>query len=127
VNPPPRTPGRRIEDYDWRIRAPRWVLITVIFLLLGVMPSFGMLVGWNVREHVKRTEATAAKVTNIDERMRALEQLMPRVQMEVLDSRIDTLRYQAYIARRNKDLTFAEDLDARLHDAEARRKGFWQP
>jgi hypothetical protein len=48
---------------------------------------------------------------------------MPRVQMEVLDSRIDTLRYQAYIARRNKDLTFADDLEARLHDAESRRKG----
>jgi hypothetical protein len=123
VNQAPRTPGRRIEDYDWRVRAPRWVLIAIIVLLAGVMPAFGTLVGWNVREHVKRTEATAMRVTDIDQRTRTLEQLMPRVQMEVLDSRIDTLRYQAYTARRNKDLTFAEDLEARLHDAESRRNG----
>lgn len=122
----PRSPGRRTEDYDWRIRAPRWLLVSIIVLLAGVLPLFGTMLLWTFREQVKRTEITAGKVIEIERRTSSNETQLVGLNGEILAARIDGLRYQSYMARKNGDIGFAEDLDARLHDAEVRRKNFYQ-
>lgn len=122
----PRNVGRRTEDYDWRIRAPRWLLVSVIVMLAGVLPLFGTLLLWTFREQVKRTDLTAARVGDIDKRTSSVEAKVVDLNGEILAARIDGLRYQAYMARKNGDLGFADDLDARLREAEERRKTFYQ-
>lgn len=127
--------GRRHDDHDWRVSAPRWFLLSTIIVLLGVMPLFGGLALFNIREHIAFTQATAAKVEAIQAdaavtraRVAAQEQATSAMCEDIRETRIDMLSWQAIQARRQGLVETAEEFSGRLDQAKRRaaRNGCWQ-
>jgi hypothetical protein len=125
----PTSPKRRRDDDDWKVSAPRWMLVSIIVVLLGILPLFGATLMYLVRGHVAFTLETASKVGTVQEdvadvkrRTTNVENALVGVNESILSTQVDMLRYQAYMARRNGDKAFAADLDHRAMQAENKLK-----
>jgi hypothetical protein len=117
--------GRRSDDHpDWKAVAPRWLLV----MIAG---GFAVMVTANVRQHMHSTEDTGRKVLALRTDVGVIQGEQARVRLEmksvrweVLSARVDALRYQSYMARKNRDLAFANDLEDRLRNLEKQQEYF---
>lgn len=108
-------PKRRVTDNpDWKHAAPRWLLVAGCISLLA-------LASINVRAHIAKTDETSARVADITRKVTQFEAGLDGVNCQLLDTRLDMLRFQEYAARRNKDTWFADQLRLRVTDTELSR------
>lgn len=117
----PRTPEhqdensgthRRRDDHpDWKMAAPRWLLVIIAGVFAAVMAV-------NVKRHVDKTELAAVKLHNVETDVEVVKRKARAFECGLLETRVDVLTYQEYMARKNKDIGFATELKKRKETAE---------
>lgn len=110
----PRRERTRREDHpDWKMAAPRWLLVA------GVTAGF-LVAGANLRTLLETTSSTAAEIGPLKARMARAEHSMVTNSIQVAQVRVDSLRWQVHSSARLMpgDSAFQEDLRDRLRDAE---------
>jgi hypothetical protein len=106
-----KTIHERADDIDWRMYAPRWLLVVLA-------AGFCTISVFGLRRHVEGTEHTAHRVGLLEKSQESTNRAIRSMAVQIAQTRVDSLRWQIHSSNRLGDRAFANDLRDRLRDAE---------